>query len=112
MARPGDSNHSTKATRADDKRLSIGRRLIATYIKDNVTDEKIKDLLESLYKKGKEGNDRCAKLYLSYVAGMPKESLDITTDGEKVGFNLSNLSDKELNILLKLHGRNDTDTGS
>jgi len=57
---------------------------------------------------------KAATLFLSYVMGKPKESIDITSNDETLGaqFNLSQLNETELNALLKLHGRSDTSTDS
>ena len=106
-----NGGNSTKPKRLDDKRLSPGRRLLNQYINENVTPEKLKTLFEKLYEKGKK-DTRAASLYLSYVLGKPKESLDLTSGDEPIrsGFNLSTLSEEELQLVLKLHGRDSTDT--
>ena len=60
----------------------------------------------------KSGNVAALKLYFEYRYGKPKDSIDITSGDEPIqNFNLSNLTDKELAVILKLHndGQN-TDT--
>lgn len=105
--RQNNGGHSTKPKRGDDKRLSVGRRLINKYLDEGVTYEGIKELLDSLYEKAKEGDTKAATLYLSYILGKPKESLDITTGDMPLqsGFKLSELSNEEIDIVLKMHGR-------
>lgn len=59
----------------------------------------------------KQGNFNAIKLYFEYRFGKPKDSLDITSGDEKIeGFNLSNLSEKELSVILKLHAGQYSDT--
>lgn len=59
----------------------------------------------------KQGNFNAIKLYFEYRFGKPKDSLDITSGDEKIeGFNLSNLSEKELSVILKLHAGQSSDT--
>jgi len=51
------------------------------------------------------------RLLQEYVYGKPKESIDLTSGDEPIqNFNLSNLSDKELAIILKLHAGQSTNT--
>ncbi len=103
--------NSTKAVRLDDKRLSIGRRLLNEYVTNHVTPDKIAEVMNKMLEIAKGGDKHAASLYLSYVLGKPKESLDLTSGEEPLqsGFNLKGLSDSELAIVLKLHERRDTD---
>ncbi len=109
-ANNGNKGHSTRVKRLDDKRLSIGRKLINEYIKDHVTPEKLATVLNKMYEIAEKGDKHAASLYLSYIVGKPKESLDLTSGEEPIqsGFNLKGLSDEELAIVLKLHERRDT----
>lgn len=51
------------------------------------------------------------KLLQEYVFGKPKESIDLTSGDNPIhNFNLNNLSDKELSIILKLHAGQPIDT--
>ena len=112
MGNKNSGGHSTKATRLDDKRLSSGRRLINTYIKDNVTPEKLAQVLNKMYSLAKTGDKHAAALYLSYIIGKPKESLDITSGEQPIssGFSLKGLTEKEIDIVLKLYDRRDNTT--
>ena len=105
--RKNNGGNSTKATRTDDKRLSVGRRLINQYLNEDVTYDSIKELLDKLYGFATKGDTKAATIYLSYVLGKPKESLDITSGDKPLQstFKLSDLSDEELNLVLKMHGR-------
>ena len=72
-----NGGNSTKATRADDKRLKTNKNLLDQYISENVDVEKIKTLLEAHYKLAVNGDSRSANIYLNYVLGKPKETRDI-----------------------------------
>lgn len=52
------------------------------------------------------------RLYLEYRFGKPKNKVDVTTQGERIhNFNLSNLTDEQLEIVLKLYDTGEhTDT--
>lgn len=52
------------------------------------------------------------RLYLEYRFGKPKNQVDITTQGERIhNFNLSNLTDEQLEVVLKLYDTGEhTDT--
>lgn len=55
-------------------------------------------------KKGGQHSFNYFKLLLEYAFGKPKDRIDITSGNEPVnGFNLSNLTEKELAVILKLH---------
>ena len=44
------------------------------------------------------------RLYLEYRFGKPKNQVDITSQGERIhNFNLSNLTDEQLEVVLKLY---------
>ena len=107
----GNKGHSTRAVRPDDKRLNPAKKLLSKYITEDLDYTQLSKLLNSLYQKGLKGNTHAASLFLSYILGKPKESVDITTDDKPLNtFDLSKLSDTQLEALLVLHGRNSTNT--
>jgi hypothetical protein len=44
-----------------------------------------KDAWRRLWKKCEEGDLQAIKAWLNYRFGMPKQNLDVTTDGDKIG---------------------------
>ena len=79
--------------------------------------ERLDNLIESddaIKKLGdliKDGNFPAIKLYFEYRFGKPKDSIDITSGDEILkGFNLSQLTEKELSVILKLHAGQSTDS--
>ncbi len=81
--RKNNGGNSTRATRPDDKRLKSNKSLLDKYIKDNVDDKKIKELLEAHYQLGIKGDSRSAKMWFEYVLGKPKETKDIKVEVDK-----------------------------
>lgn len=71
------------------------------------------DVIEKMNELIKQGNFNAIKLYFEYRFGKPKDSIDITSGDSPIqNFNLSNLSEKELAVILKLHNdgqRSNTD---
>jgi len=72
-ARPG----AGRKPKADE--LKLIERLDNIIDGDNAIN-KLNDLIE-------DGNFNAIKLYLEYRYGKPKESLDVTSDGETLSFN-------------------------
>lgn len=70
------------------------------------------DAIISLNKLIKKLDIAAIRLYMEYRFGKPKNSVDMTSGGERLqGFNLSNLSDEQLQIVLKLYDAGEpTDT--
>lgn len=95
------------------KRKGAGRKPKATEILiieklDNIIDSD--DVVRSLRGLIKKGDFNAIKLYFEYRFGKPKNSVDITSGDEPIrNFNLSNLSETELSIILKLHDGQDFD---
>ena len=73
----GNKGHSTKSTRADDKRKSKGRQLLAQYLDKETNPEDFNKLMNKMLKLGIEGDSKAATLWLSYVAGKPDQKLEV-----------------------------------
>lgn len=75
---------------------------------DNIieSDDVIRKLMELILEK----DFNAIKLYFEYRFGKPKNSVDVTSGDEPLkNFNLSNLSETELSVILKLHDGQDFD---
>ncbi len=83
-ANNGNKGHSTKATKATDKRLNPSKAMLAKYIDEEFDYEALKEVLGKLYKDAIQGDTKSATLLLAYVLGKPKESKDITSGGEVI----------------------------
>lgn len=71
------------------KRIGAGRKTKADEQKlierlDNIIEQD--EVIEKLKEMVKDGNFQAVKLYLEYRYGKPKESVDVTTNGEDIGF--------------------------
>ena len=75
--RKQNGGNSTKAKRADDKRLNPAKQLLERYISDEFTYDKANKLFTKLYNDGMNGDVKSATLFLSYTLGKPKETKDI-----------------------------------
>jgi len=82
--RANNGGNSTKSNNPNDKRKSEGRALLDQYIQEGVDYQKLAELLNKLYAKGLDGDTKSASLFLSYILGRPKETKDITTNGESL----------------------------
>lgn len=69
---------------------------------DNIIDQdKAIDALNSLIQKK---DIKAIRLYFEYRYGKPNQKVDVTTDGERLNdFNLANLTDEQLKVVLKLY---------
>ena len=84
-ANNGNKGHSTKSTKPDDKRKNQGRALIERYLNEDFSYEDLRRVFTKLMEQAVEkGDTKSASLLLSYVLGRPKESKDITTNGESI----------------------------
>lgn len=109
--RKNNGGHSTKAKSQNDKRLNPAKKLLSKYITEKLDFDKLDALMTKLYDDGLKGNTKSSSLFLSYVLGKPKETVDITTDDKPLNrFDLDKLTDSQLEALLVLHGRNSTNT--
>lgn len=79
----GNKGHSTKAKRADDKRLNPAKQLLEKYISEEFTYDKANKLFTKLYQDGMNGDVKSATLFLSYTLGKPKETKDISVEVSK-----------------------------
>lgn len=84
--RSNNGGHSTKAKRLDDKRLNSNKGLIAQYVREDFSYDKLKALMNKLYDYAIKGDTKAATLFLAYIEGKPIETknIDVTTDGEPV----------------------------
>ena len=74
-----------------------------TKILDELFDkEKAKQVFQKLEEKALGGDNDAIKTYLAYCFGKPESKVDITSDGESIGYNLSKLSNEQLNTLAKI----------
>jgi hypothetical protein len=71
----GNKGHSTKAKRADDKRLNPHKKMMDRYIAEGFDYGKLTELMNTLFKAAKEGDTKAATLFLNYVIGKPKETI-------------------------------------
>jgi hypothetical protein len=72
----GKRKGAGRKTKADEQKLI--ERLDSIIEQDDVI-EKLKEMV-------KDGNFQAVKLYLEYRYGKPKESVDVTTNGDDIGF--------------------------
>lgn len=54
-------------------------------LNDLFDETKAKKIFKQLQDKAVDGDLESIKLYMAYCFGRPKESMDITSDGEKIG---------------------------
>ena len=72
--RKDNGGHSTKATKATDKRLNPHKALLDKYITEDFNYDKLKELMEILYKAGVKGDTKSSSLFLAYILGKPIET--------------------------------------
>lgn len=82
--RKNNGGNSTKSVKTTDKRKSVGRDLIDKYINEDFDYERFKEMMEKLFKSGIEGDTKSSSLFLAYILGRPKETKDITTNGNDI----------------------------
>lgn len=102
--RKNNGGNSTKAVREDDKRLNHAKRFLKQYVSNDFSYDKFKELLNSLYDKGFNGDVKAATLFLQYTVGKPTEYVDITSGDEPIGNDIdySKLSTQALLEIAKL----------
>ena len=71
----GNKGHSTKAKRADDKRLNQHKKMMDQYIAEGFNYDKLKELMDTMFIAAKQGDTKAATLFLNYVIGKPKETI-------------------------------------
>ena len=90
----------TKETAAEAGRKSrrgISER--AKILNDLFTEEKAKLIFQQLEQIALSGDMDAIKTYLAYCFGKPESKVDITSDGEQIGVDLSRLTTEQLNYL-------------
>jgi hypothetical protein len=70
----GSRNGAGRPTKADE--IKVAEEMDAVLIP--------KAVWQALAEKVKEGDGQCIKTWLSYRYGMPKQSTDITTNGDNI----------------------------
>lgn len=71
-----------------------------TKVLDALFDEdKAKAVFAQLESKALGGDLEAIKVYMAYCFGKPESKVDITSDGEQIGYDLSRLSVEQLNNL-------------
>lgn len=106
--RKNNGGHSTKSKSLNDKRLNPAKKLLSKYINDELNYSKLKKLMNKLYNDGIAGDTKSSTIFLSYTLGKPQESVDITTDGEKINsYDLSKASDAEIDALMAIYKKDE-----
>lgn len=78
--REGNGGHSTKAKNPNDKRLNTHKGLLDKYVKDDFSYAKLKTLMDKIYTDALAGNHKAGSLFLSYVFGKPRETVETIHD--------------------------------
>ena len=79
--RKNNGGHSTKAKAGFDKRKNQYRKAL----EEACTKEDVIEVIKMVKNKAIQKQDvKAAQLFLEYYVGIPKESLDVTTDGEMI----------------------------
>jgi hypothetical protein len=73
--RKNNGGNSTKSTRPDDKRKNSHKKLIDKYIAEDFDYNKLKSLMDTIFKQASQGDTKAATLFLNYVIGKPKETI-------------------------------------
>jgi hypothetical protein len=73
--RKNNGGNSTKSTRPDDKRKNSHKKLIDKYIAEDFDYPKLKSLMDTIFKQASQGDTKAATLFLNYVIGKPKETI-------------------------------------
>ena len=77
-----NGGNSTKSNKDTDKRKSKGRELLDKYIDEDVDYADYKEMMIGQLKLAIKGDTKAATFWSDRVIGKPKESKDITTNGE------------------------------
>ena len=91
----GNKGHSTKSNKDTDKRKSKGRGLLEDYIDNCVDPEDFKKMMNTQLKLGMQGDTRAATFWSDRVIGKPKETKDITTNGDSLNIPIMMWADDE-----------------
>lgn len=75
--RKNNGGNSTKSNRPDDKRKNQNKKLIDRYIAEGFDYDKLKSLMDQLFTNATNGDTKAATLFLSYVIGKPKETIEV-----------------------------------
>lgn len=104
----GRKNNGGARKGAGRKPKSAALELIERF--DRIINED--DVVRSLKKLIDKGDHRAIKTYFEYRYGQPHKTVDITSGDNPIqNFNLSKLSDSELEVLMKIHdGGSNIDT--
>lgn len=72
------------STKAKDGKLDKRKNEYRTALADALTPNEIIDVIQAMQLKAIKGDVQAAKVILEYYLGKPKESVDITTNGEEI----------------------------
>lgn len=105
--RGGARPNAGRKTKADEEKTN---NIFLTMIKEvrsvETDDDARKELAKELFM-----FERGCMFIAEHIFGKPKEKIDLTTDDLPIqNFNLSNLTDQELSVILKLHAGQSTNT--
>lgn len=91
----GNKGHSTKSKKDTDKRKSVGRALLDKYIDEDVDYKDYLEMMKGQLKLAIKGDTKAATFWSDRVIGKPKESKDITSNGEGLNIPLMMWSSDE-----------------
>lgn len=87
---------TSETAREAGKKSRRGTSVRAKILNDLFTEVKAKEVFQKLEEKAVGGDMEAIKTYLAYCFGKPEANLDITTDGEQIGSDLSRLTPEQL----------------
>ena len=73
----GNKGHSTRSTKANDKRKNSARAMLEQYLKEEFDYDKFKALMNKQLKFAMDGDTKAATLFLNYMLGKPKETVQV-----------------------------------
>jgi len=82
--RKNNGGNSTKAKSGFDKRKNEYRNALE---QASTVDDVVKVIEAVKYKAVEKKDIQAAKLFLEYYLGKPKETMDVTTNGDNISFN-------------------------
>ena len=93
-----NSETAAEAGRKSKRGISVRAKLLNDLFSEDTT----KEVFKKLEDKAKGGDMEAIKTYLAYCFGKPEGKLDITSDGEQIGYDLSKLSTEQLKNLWQI----------
>ena len=87
--RSGNGGHSTKSNKSTDKRRSKGKEMLNKYIEEDVDYSEYKKMMDEQLKLAVKGDTKAATFWSDRVIGKPKETKDITSNGDTINIPIS-----------------------